>query len=196
MAADSIYSFLNSTFNFITYSEIISLIEGAYFRAIFNYYIFRNKEKSGVLIPDYAMRYIDPSSTFKYRETKEDGNVNIHIVEYQKVKIDMATDMKMVIEAFTWATHLITVLNKDEEGYLQKRYYGRVFNMIMTLFVNTTTNELQKNIQFSKSLLKLFNLISESSVAKTFNNVGHIDSVESMLKHADSFKSKQENKLH
>jgi hypothetical protein len=108
MAVDSIYAFLNSTLNFITYQEIVQLLEAAYYRALFNYYIFRNKEKDGVLIPDYCMKYIDPRFTYHANGNLKESHINVIQVDLHTVKIDMAKDLKLISEAFTWAIHLIS----------------------------------------------------------------------------------------
>jgi hypothetical protein len=63
-AIDSIYAFLNQAFNYIPFKDITNLIEGAFYRALFNYYIYRNDEKTGVLIPDYAMKHLEPNSNY------------------------------------------------------------------------------------------------------------------------------------
>ena len=59
-ANDSMYSFLNSTFNFISFDEILCIIESSFFRALFSYYIYRRNDKDGVLIPNYGMNYLEP----------------------------------------------------------------------------------------------------------------------------------------
>jgi hypothetical protein len=67
--------------------------------------------------------------------------------------------------------------------------------MIMVLFMNTTSNELQNNVPITQSLLKLLNLIRESPVSKSFSSFSYIDSVEVLLEFAKQTKSKSEVKL-
>lgn len=43
----------------------MDLLEGAYFRLLFNYYIFKVKKDEGVMIPTYAMIHIEPNSNYK-----------------------------------------------------------------------------------------------------------------------------------
>lgn len=41
-AADAIFTFLNISFNFIDFKDILYLIEGGFYRVIFSYFIYRN----------------------------------------------------------------------------------------------------------------------------------------------------------
>lgn len=64
-AADSMYGFLNSCFNYIKYNDILNLIETAFYRVLFCFYIYRNGTEKGVMLPDYAMSNIEPAANFK-----------------------------------------------------------------------------------------------------------------------------------
>lgn len=90
-AIESIYTFVDRAFNYITFREVLILIEGAFYRSLFNYFIFRNKSKVGVMIPDYAMRYIEPQSY--YMCTPKDKEINL---EYHDVKIDRAASIGLI----------------------------------------------------------------------------------------------------
>jgi len=90
-AIESIYSFIDKAFNYINFREILILIEGAFFRSLMNYYIFRNSQSHGVMIPDYAMKYIAPQSNYMCTPK----NKIIHI-EYHDIKIDRALNIHLI----------------------------------------------------------------------------------------------------
>lgn len=52
--------------------------------------------------------------------------------------------MKLITEAFYWCQILIEALNKSEDSIPCEQIYCRVYNMIITLFLNTNYAELFK----------------------------------------------------
>ncbi|CDW90518.1 lupus brain antigen [Stylonychia lemnae] len=164
-----IYSFLNSCFDHLKFTQIIYLIEGGFYRSLFSYYIFRNKMKDGVLIPDYAMHHIEPESNYQCQPLNQTKSLfEILNIEYFEIKIEKANDIKMINEALYWCEILLKVLNQDIEQLLYESIYHRVYNIMISLMVNITSKELQQEQKLQEYIIDIASGLLNSSIDKRF----------------------------
>ena len=89
---------------------------------------------------------LEPHSNYECQSAnKEKTLYEVINIEYHDIKIDRAPDIKMISEAFYWMQLLISTMNKDYEAILHESVYNRVFNMMITFFLNSSIEELKKN---------------------------------------------------
>jgi hypothetical protein len=69
--------------------------------------------------------------------------VEVINIDYHDIKIDRAQNINLVSTGIHWALILIQTLNKDEDAGLSEHIYNRVYNMLVTLIVNITENDLK-----------------------------------------------------
>ena len=105
-AIDQIYSFVDQSFYFIPYKDICTLLESAFYRALYAYYATRNP--ASLYIPDYAMVHLEPYSKYRCKQGHgKNAYIDFKTLTYTECKIDRSLDMKAISEGIYWMNLLL-----------------------------------------------------------------------------------------
>lgn len=86
------------------------------------------------------MVHIEPNSNYECLPKKSDkSKKDILKIEYLQVEVEKPKDLQLVEEGFYWIDIFLKVLNSDIEGLTHDRIYYKLYNMMMTFLVNTTS---------------------------------------------------------
>eukprot|EP00347_Sterkiella_histriomuscorum_P003774 403362997 len=170
-SSDCIYNLFQSSFDFISFQDILCLLEGAFYRSLFCHYIYAKSSKDGVLIPDYAMVHIEPNSKFKCQaKNKEFTKIEVLKLEYFQIELERPKNLNQIKQGLYWIDIFLKVMNSDVEALLNEKIYFRLYNMMITFLLNTTSAELKYNNEVVYALQTAANKFLNSPLDKVFRD--------------------------